>query len=94
MEQFTRQQKERLTFLTALMCIVFAVGLILNPFSSFYSENTGILRVGVFSDSPWDESNGFAHVILNEAISEFEKNPYLHSVGTKPLFYAIKTSIA
>ena len=74
MEQFTRQQKERLTFLTALMCIVFAVGLILNPFSSFYSENTGILRVGVFSDSPWDESNGFAHVILNEAIEEFEKN--------------------
>lgn len=74
MEQFTRQQKQRLTFLTALMIIVFAVGLILNPFSSFYSENSGILRVGVFSDSPWGESNGFAHVILNEAIEEFEKN--------------------
>ncbi len=76
MEQFTRQQKQRLTFLTALLIIVFSWGLILNPFSSFYSENTGILRVGAFSDSPWDESNGFAHVILNKAIEEFEaENP-------------------
>lgn len=76
MEQFTRQQKQKITFLTAILIIVFAIGLILNPFSSFYSENKGILRVGVFSDSLWDESNGYAHVILNKAIEEFEReNP-------------------
>lgn len=74
MEQFTRQQKQRLTFLTAVLIIVFSCGLILDPFSCFYSESTGILRIGVFSDSPWDESNGYAHVILNKAIDEFEKN--------------------
>ena len=73
MEEFTRQQKARLGLLAALLMIVFAAGLILNPFGRFYSENTGILRVGVFSDSPWGEKNGYAHRILNEAIGIFEQ---------------------
>ncbi len=76
MERLTRRQRNRLLFLTAVLLIVISIELILNPFSRYHSENTGILRIGVFSDSLWGEDNGFAHIILNEAIEKFEKkNP-------------------
>ena len=51
MEHFTKRQKDRLTLLVAALMIIFSVELILNPFGRIYSENTGILRIGVFSDS-------------------------------------------
>ena len=76
MEHFTKQQRDRLGLLTALLMIAFTLGFILNPLLRNYSDNTGILRIGVFSDSPWGESNGYSHVILNQAIAAFEKkNP-------------------
>ena len=76
MEHFTKQQRDRLGLLTALLMISFTLGFILNPLLRNYSDNTGILRIGVFSDSPWGESNGYSHVILNQAIAAFEKkNP-------------------
>ena len=76
MEHFTKRQKDRLTLLVAAIMIIISAELILNPFGRIYSENTGILRIGVFSDSLWGEKNGYAHVILNEAIEAFEaENP-------------------
>ncbi len=74
MEHFTKQQRGRLGLLTALLMIAFTLGFILNPLLRNYSDNTGILRIGVFSDSLWGESNGYSHVILNQAIAAFEKN--------------------
>ena len=70
MEHFTKQQRDRLGLLTALLMIAFTLGFILNPLLRNYSDNTGILRIGVFSDSPWGESNGYSHVILNQWLSE------------------------
>ena len=64
MEHFTKRQKDRLTLLVAAIMIIISAELILNPFGRIYSENTGILRIGVFSDSLWGEKNGYAHVIL------------------------------
>ena len=76
MEHFTKRQKDRLTLLVAAIMIIISAELILNPFGRIYSENTGILRIGVFSDSLWGEKNGYAHVILNEAIEAFKaENP-------------------
>ncbi|MEE1050572.1 MAG: hypothetical protein UIB39_00605, partial [Lachnospiraceae bacterium] len=62
MEHFTKQQRDQLGLLTALLMIAFTLGFILNPLLRNYSDNTGILRIGVFSDSPWGESNGYSHV--------------------------------
>ena len=76
MEHFTKRQKDRLILLVAALIILVSFELILNPFSRLYSENTGILRIGVFSDSLWGEKNGYAHVILNKAIESFKaENP-------------------
>lgn len=76
MEHFTKRQKDRLTLFVAALMILVSFELILNPFSRLYSENSGILRIGVFSDSLWGEKNGYAHVILNEAIESFKaENP-------------------
>ena len=74
MEQLSKQQRESLSLIAAVLMSIFAVALVLNPFSRFYSENRGIVRIGVFSDSPWGESNGYAHRILNDAIEIFQKD--------------------
>ena len=47
MEHFTKQQRDRLGLLTALLMISFTLGFILNPLLRNYSDNTGILRIGV-----------------------------------------------
>lgn len=72
MEHFSKRQKERLILIAAAILIIVSAELILNPFGRLYSENAGILRIGVFSDSVWGEKNGYAHVILNKAIQTFE----------------------
>ena len=74
MEQLSKQQRESLSLIAAVLMSIFAVALVLNPFSRFYSENRGIVRIGVFSDSPWGESNGYAHRILNDAIEIFQRD--------------------